>query len=191
MRTGLFLAAAALTCIAASGSQGAVTVLGGGLAESCSKAARIASRSSVADDNAIHICGLAIASEPLSGRDLAGTYVNRGILYMARAAYHSARNDFDSALYLMPMMGEGYVNRGAALVAEHRFAEALADIDKGLALNPEEPEKAYFDRGLAHEYMDDLKSAYLDYLRASELKPDWEAPKNELARFTLSRPGQP
>lgn len=169
----------------------AVTVMGGGLAQACSKAARGASKGSVVDQQSIANCSLAIDSELLSTRDMAGTYVNRGVLLLARSAYRDARRDFESALYLAPNLGEAYVNRGAALIAEHRFAEGVADIDKGLALGSEEPEKAYFNRGLAHEYLDDLKSAYLDYQKAAELKPDWDEPKKELARFTLTRQTKP
>jgi tetratricopeptide (TPR) repeat protein len=193
MRGGLHVAAAAaaMVCLGleVSTAGAAVTVMGGGLAESCSKAALLASRSAIADDDAIRVCTLAIGSEPLSDRDLAGTHVNRGILYLARSAFRDAKHDFDTALYIEPTMGEAYVNRGAALIGERHFGEGLADIDKGLTLNPEQPEKAYFDRGLAHEYMNDLKSAYLDYLKASELKPDWDVPKKELARFSVTRAG--
>jgi len=191
MRGGLHLAVATIAIafgMAPQAAEAAVTVMGGGLAESCSKAARLASRNATADEYGIQLCSLSIGSEALSDRDLAGTYVNRGILHMTRSQFRDAEHDFDAALQLQPAMGEAFVNRGAVLIAERRFAEGLAEIDKGLALNPEEPEKAYFDRGLAHEYMDDMKAAYFDYLRASELKPDWDAPKRELDRFTVTRP---
>ena len=123
----------------------------------------------------------------LSTHDLAGTYVNRGILYLSRSSFRDARKDFDTALALAPTVGEAYVNRGAALIGERRFADGLTDIDRGLALGPEQPEKAYFNRGLAHEYLDDLKNAYLDYMKAAELKPDWAEPKRQLERFVVSR----
>ena len=51
-----------------------------------------------------------------------------------------------------------------------------------------EPAKAYFNRAMAHEGMDDLKSAYLDYRKAEEIQPEWDAPRKELDRFTVSRP---
>ncbi|HLG88260.1 MAG TPA: hypothetical protein VKZ79_13815 [Alphaproteobacteria bacterium] len=193
MRNDLHLAVAAiaiLTTIGGSTADAAVTVMGGGLGEACSKAAKVASRSAIADDNGIRTCTLAIENEVLATRDLAGTYVNRGILRMTRTWYRDAESDFNMALYLMPTLGEAYVNRGAARIGERRYAESLTDIDRGLALGSEEPEKAYFDRALAHEFLDDMKAAYFDYLKASELKPDWEAPKRELARFTVSRAPQ-
>jgi len=61
----------------------------------------------------------------------------------------------------------------------------VADIDRGLAYGPEQPEKAYFNRALAKEFLDDTKGAYLDYLKAAELAPTWTAPQVELKRFTV------
>ena len=43
------------------------------------------------------------------------------------------------------------------------------------------------DRALAHEGLEDAKSAYLDYRKAQELAPDWTAPAEHLPRFTVSR----
>jgi len=42
------------------------------------------------------------------------------------------------------------------------------------------------NRGLADDYLDDETSAYHDYLKASQLDPDWVWPKTELARFTVT-----
>ena len=81
-----------------------------------------------------------------------------------------------------------YVNRGATLVGEDRFREGVEQIDKGLSLGVKDPEKAFFNRGLANEALGDLQAAYRDYSRAAELKPDWAAPKTELARFSVKRP---
>jgi tetratricopeptide (TPR) repeat protein len=133
----------------------------------------------------IETCTMAIEAESLRQRDLAGTYINRGTLYLARGGYHEAKQDFDSAIAIMPALGEAYTNRGAALVGLQLYNDAIADIDRGLALNPGEPEKAYFNRGLAEEALDNIPAAYRDYSRAAELKPGWAPPINELSRFTV------
>jgi len=88
---------------------------------------------------------------------------------------------------LDPTMGEAFVNRGAALVAQRRFQEGVVEIDRGLALGADEPEKAYFNRALAWEGLDDMKAAWLDYQKALEIRPDWDAPRRELTRFTVTR----
>jgi tetratricopeptide (TPR) repeat protein len=88
----------------------------------------------------------------------------------------------------MPALPEIYINRGVVYMKQRRWADAIGQIDKGLDLNPEEAEKAYFNRGLAREQMDDFRGAYADFRKAAELAPEWEAPKKELARFTVRRP---
>jgi len=162
-------------------ARAATTVLGNGLAEVCSNYAK------AGDDReeALHVCTVALETEAMRRRDRAGTYVNRGVIRMRRQDYAAARRDFELAVRLQPDLGEAYVNRGGALVGEKRYMEALLEIDKGLALGPEEPEKAYYNRGLANEGLADLKAAYFDYKRAMELKPDWEIPRRELSRFTV------
>ncbi len=80
------------------------------------------------------------------------------------------------------------MNRGATFVGEERYREGLEQIDRGLALGVKDPEKAWFNRGLANEGLGDLKAAYRDYTRAAELKPDWTPPRTELARFKVRRP---
>jgi len=175
-------AALAITLGFAAPSEGAVFVLGGGLADACSRFA-IAGKT---DLHALNTCTYALETEDLIKRDRAGTLVNRGVIRLRRGDYVAAARDFDAAIKLQPTMGEAYVNRGAALLAQRRWAEGKADIDRGLALNPDEPEKAYFNRALAWEHLDDMEQAWRDYTRALELKPDWDAPRKELTRFTVT-----
>ena len=60
--------------------------------------------------------------------------------------------------------------------------------DRALELGTDEPEVAFFGRGLAHEDIGDLKSAYADLRRAAELRPQWPQPAQELARYQVRRP---
>lgn len=168
---------------ASAASAGAVTVLGGGMARDCSKAA-LGGESEARFEA---ICTLALETEMLNLRDRAGTYVNRGVLKLRRREFASAQFDFNRAIETKPDLGEAYVNRGAAAVGARRFSDGLSDLNKALELGVEEPEKAYYNRALAYEGLDDLKAAYFDYQKAVELKPDWEMPKKELARFTVER----
>jgi tetratricopeptide (TPR) repeat protein len=172
---------AATALAAAGGAKAAVTVIGGGLAEACSKAAL----SGLADQKFEAICTQSLESEFMGPRDRAGTYVNRGVLKLRRGAYEAAAKDFDVAVNIKPDLGEIYVNRGAAEIGMRRYSQGLSDINKALALGVEEPEKAYYNRALAEEGLDDLKAAYFDYQKALELKPDWAPPKVQLSRFTV------
>jgi tetratricopeptide (TPR) repeat protein len=173
----------ALAALAATAASAQVTVFSGGASQatSCSLAARHGN----ATPQAIETCTYALNNEPLAGRDLAGTHVNRGVLYMHNMEWGRAMDDLDIALSIYPRMGEALVNRGALLIAQGRFADGIIEIDRGLALHPEEPERAYFNRALAEERLDNVKGAYYDYLRAAELAPTWAAPQEELKRFSV------
>jgi tetratricopeptide (TPR) repeat protein len=166
---------------APTGAKAAVTVFGSGFAAQCFHVAKYGGdiQAGIAD------CKRAIDTEPLSARDKAGTLVNRGVLYMVAEDYVSAQRDFEASVALDPNLGEAFVNLGGVKIAQHQYAAGIADIDRGLALGPEEPEKAYFNRALADEGLDNIKAAYFDYSRAANLKPTWAPPRTELARFTV------
>jgi tetratricopeptide (TPR) repeat protein len=166
-------------------ARAAVTVFGSGYAEQCFHTAKYGGdiQGGIVD------CERALATEPLSDRDRAGTYVNRGVLYMTVDDYISAQRDFEQGVKLDPTLGEAYINLGGVKIARRQFADGIVDIDRGLALGPEEPEKAYYNRALADEALDNIKAAYFDYSKAAELKPTWAPPRTELARFTV-RPAQ-
>jgi tetratricopeptide (TPR) repeat protein len=177
------VAAGALLTGWAAGAHAPVTVLGGGMARQCS----VAALTGLSDAKSEDMCTMALETEFLSLRDKAGTYVNRGVLKLRRKEFASAMWDFNRAIETKPDLGEAYVNRGAAHVGARRYAEGLADINKALEMGVEEPEKAYFNRALAYEGLDNLRAAYFDFQKAQELAPDWDQPKRELARYTVER----
>lgn len=169
--------------LAGSAQAQAVTVLGGGMARACSNAA-LGGQSDVKSEE---MCTMALESELLSLRDRAGTYVNRGVLKLRRKEFSQAEFDFNRAVETKPDLGEAYVNRGASRVGAKRYADGLADINKALEIGVDEPEKAYFNRALAYEGLDNLKAAYFDFRKAQELAPTWDKPAKELARYTVER----
>ncbi|MDQ2860111.1 MAG: hypothetical protein M3T55_05160 [Pseudomonadota bacterium] len=183
MRLHLRLIAMVAALAAAGPAGAAVMVFGGGLAEDCSHAA-LAGKS---DPGSILTCSLALGNKELDKADRAGTLINRGVMKLRRLAFEAARTDFDASIALTPTIGEAWVNLGAVSVGEAHYQAALDDLDKAIALGVKEPEKAYFNRALAYEGLDDEKSAYLDYQQALALKPDWALPKHELLRFTVTR----
>ena len=181
-------AAAGLAALGLAGpAVAAVTVIGDSSAYDCSQAAfkeRI-------DDTALSLCNQAISTGFLDRRDLAGTYINRGVILMGRNNYPGARSDFDRAIQIDSAIGEAWVNRGAVNIIDRRYQDGISDIDKGLDLGTQEPAKAYYNRAVAYEAIDDEKSAYLDYQQALVLDPNWDLPKRELLRFTVTRRDAP
>lgn len=184
VRAVLALAAGLVGAALASAAPAQVTVFSssGTGSFNCSLAAKHGN----AMPEAINGCTRAMRDEGLSGRELAGTLTNRGVLYLIAGDYSAAEKDFNDALSIDPGLGEAWVNRGASAIARRQWTAGVADIDKGLQLDPEQPEKAYFNRALAREYLDDLPGAYADYMKATELAPTWELPRAELKRFTVA-----
>ena len=172
-----------LSGFVAFGASAAVTVFGGDHAQACYQAAKNGQNS----HGSLEECDQAINFELLPTKDLAGTYVNRGAVFMNMQAWSEAESDFNHALTLMPNFGEALVNLGAAQIGEHHNREGVETISHGLALGSMEPEKAYFNRAIGYESLGDDKAAYYDYLKASELAPRWVAPRQELVRFTVHR----
>ena len=182
MGTRSLIGVAALWAGLAGPACASVAVVADTSAGSCSQAA-LEKR---ADDASLQFCNEAIDQDALNRDDLTRTYVNRGAVLMNRHQYAAARADLDHALKLDPSVGDAWMNRGAIEIIERHFAEGIADTTKGLALGVSEPAKAYFNRAVAYEGVDDVKSAYLDYQQALVLNPGWDAPKRELMRFTVT-----
>jgi tetratricopeptide (TPR) repeat protein len=179
-----FTAAALLAALIGNArAQTATTTIGPGPAERCYVSARDGASGLVP----LQECTAALGGF-LSEADRAATLTNRAVLRLQRREGAMALADLDAALALRPERGEAHVNRGAALILLGRFEEALAAIDQGLALNAADPHEAYFNRGIAHEALDNLPAAYRDYARAAALAPDWPLPQAELARFTVRTP---
>lgn len=149
-------------------------------AVACEDAAKIGDR----DGAGAEQCTEALGSI-FSQSDVVALHTDRGAVYLQHRQWALAKADFDAALTLDGSTADAYVDRGAALLGLRRYADAIADIDRGLALKPDQPEKAYFNRAIADEHLEDLKSAYQDYLKASELNPGWAAPKMALTRIDL------
>ena len=170
----------------ASAAPASVTVLGGGFAEACSRYAIVGHSERRFEAE----CTRALEDEVLDRGDRAGTFVNRGVMKLRRMEYEAAKRDFDAAVRLKSDIGEAYVNRGAAFIGLKRYDESLVDLNKGieLGIQASETAKAYYNRAMAYEGVGNVKAAYFDYLKAQELNPDWEAPKHELLRFTVSQP---
>ena len=157
-------------------------VIGGGMATDCSRRALAGEY----DQQALRACDLALETQPLGRSDAAKTHVNRAVIYLRRADFLRSERDLSSAERLLPSLPEVFINRGAILIRTQRYADAVREIDRGLALGPSEPEKAYYNRAVARERLEDIKGAFADYSKAVQLAPNWDEPKKQLERFEVA-----
>lgn len=185
MRQGMGIVACAAMAAFASfaPAHGAVTVIGAGYARDCYELT--ASRAGRMSD-ALALCDLALEQEPLTTRDRAATYVNRGILKLRAENHQDALADFDRSLALAPNLYEAKINIGAAYIYLKRYEEALAMLDEGIKTD-NLPARAigFYNRGLVKEQLGDVPGAYYDFKASVELSPNFAEPAKELKRFTV------
>jgi tetratricopeptide (TPR) repeat protein len=187
MHTPKLAAALAATALLAAFPAHAITMVVGGLAGACFEMAKAGRFDSDARDT----CTQALDAEPLNAHDRAGTFVNRGAMELRIKDYAAAHADFKAAMRVLPSLGEPYIGEGAYLISQQRYAEAEPQLSRGLQLGIEEPEKAYYFRGIARWGQDNYKGAYLDFKKASELKPGWDLPREQMAQFHVEEAPRP
>jgi tetratricopeptide (TPR) repeat protein len=157
-----------------------VTAIGSTSARTCFEAAEAGSTALLAT------CDKALKEEALSFEDIVATHVNRGILRLRKGQVQAAIADFDEALTRDPEQPEAYLNKAAALLRrEGTERAALPLFTAALEKKTRKPAVAFFGRGMAHEEIGNVKSAYLDYRRASLADPKWNEPRLALARFKV------
>jgi tetratricopeptide (TPR) repeat protein len=163
----------------------------GGVGEDCWRAASTANllkmQSSALEArwkaDAIGACDDALKSGALDRRDIAATWVNRGILEMSRERYATARGNFKDALSAVPDLPEAHVNIGSALINLEQYAEGIKETELGLSLGAKQPERAWYNLGIAYGRLGDTRKAYDSYRQAAALSPDWDDPRIEVKRY--------
>lgn len=179
----LVLAVGAAALTSALPAYAGVMVIGGSYAQGCFSAAEQHNTTL----ESLNTCDSAFSEEALSPQDEMATHVNRGILLMLRDDYGKAFSDFSTAMAMEPNRSEPYLNMAILQLRNDKSAEAVPLFSKAIELGTELPEVAYYGRALAQEDVGNLKAAYGDLQRATQLKPKWEAPARDLARYQVRR----
>jgi tetratricopeptide (TPR) repeat protein len=176
MVIGALLAACAAPALAS------VTVIGSSDARLCFESADSPMMPMVRD---IRHCDDALATGGLSEYETVATHVNRGILRLRRGGIDAAISDFDAAMALDPNQPEAYLNKGAALIQRQNPSEAAQLFTVALEHNTQRPAIAHYGRAIANEQLGHVREAYQDYQMASQLAPNWDAPRADLQRFRI------
>ncbi|MEO1169254.1 MAG: tetratricopeptide repeat protein [Pseudomonadota bacterium] len=187
MNPMLKLAASALAIATVAGTgHASVQVAGNSSAEACYVAAERQSDSRID----LRPCDFALDREALTREDRIATFVNRGIIQFHRGQYNLALADFDRALSMDAEQPEAMLNKAIALMRrDERGEDALPLFTRALELGTEQPAVAHYGRGLAHHLNGDLTAAYMDILTATELAPEWDAPRDDLSNYIVEPTG--
>lgn len=182
MKRPLYCLPAIALTLAAPTAFAQVSVIGGGIASECYRAAKF---ETVSPKEGEKICTRAITYEAMQVSNRAATYTNRGVLRMRAGKYQAALDDYRLAKQIKPEIGETYLNEGAAFIFMKDFNSALESLNKAIEYDSGELQAAYYNRAIAREKLGDLEGAYGDFQKALELKPDWELAQWQLSRFTV------
>lgn len=177
MRTLLLCCALGLSLMP-SPAIGQIMAVGGSAGQSCYDHA-VARRH---DPQAIAECTAAL-DQTMTGGDRAGTFVNRGILYMLAGDPDLAMHDYDQAIMLDPAQAEAWLNKAVAMVNSGKGSNAIDLADRSLQLRTQKPALAYYVRGLGHEEVGQAFAAYNDLRRAETIDPKWVEPAEQLKRY--------
>lgn len=173
--------AVAITAIAGTANS-SVQIVGNSSAAACYTAALRQADTRMA----LRPCNIALTRDSLSRQHRIATYVNRGIIQFHREQYDLALADFDRALAIDSEQPEAMLNKAIALMRrDERGEEALPYFTRALELGTEQPAVAHYGRGLAHHLTGDLTAAYIDILTATELAPEWDAPRDDLSNYIV------
>jgi len=147
----------------------AETTLGVSAAHLCYE---YATKDNASARRAIDTCSKAIENEPLTSRDLAATFSNRGILKAGSGRHAQAAEDYDRALAINPILIQAIINRANARTRMKQFKEALNDYDLAAFYSEGRNDLVYYNRALLFLQMGRLENARNDLLRALEAQPD-------------------
>ncbi len=185
MRRSILIVGATVLAGALAGSAQAQTIvsMGKGYAHDCFTYAKAGTDAY----DGVEVCNQAIAHEPLSVKDRAATFDNRGVLLDLLGRTEKAAADFRQAMALDASLGDPYVNLGSMLIKEKNYDEALNQINKGIELGVSFPQYGYYDRAVAYQLLGRYKEAYYDYKKVLEIDPSFAQASERLKDFIVTR----
>ena len=173
-------------CSASLAGSSYAAVISRGEARDC-YLATLQSPSPESNASGLQTCSRAIEVAPDSDAR-AELLVNRAFIRLRMADYTGTVADTDASLALAPNLAAADLNRGAGLIGLGRYSDALPSLERAVAQsNDGKLELAYYNRAIAREHLGDIRGAYLDYKKATELDPEFAAAKDQLSRFTVTR----
>ena len=127
-------------------------------------------------------CVLLVAVTAACSEDVSAN--DQGMIYFEQGDYKEAIDAFDEAIKLDPQDAIAYYNRGVAYkslgqssqgqqsgvqLRLGQYRSAIQDFDQAIRLNPQAD--AYYNRGVAHRYLDQFELALEDFDKAIRLNP--------------------
>lgn len=106
----------------------------------------------------------------------------RGWLQLSDGNYDRASRDFKSAAKLNNVNEIAFLGEGFAAMMQKDYATAIDYFNDCMTHNKAAP-LAYYGLGMTKELTGDKSGALEAYTKAAKLRPDWQAPREELLRI--------
>ena len=143
------------------------------------------SDTAIASSKAIRACSKAYkASIPLN--DVRSDILTRrGVLQLSAGRFDKASRDFKSAAKLNNENEFAYLGEGYAALLNSDYAKATEFFNDCTSHDKAAP-LAVFGLAMAKEMSGDINGAVKKYQQAANMRPNWQAPRAELARVKSS-----
>lgn len=107
----------------------------------------------------------------------------RGFIQLSDGKFKRACRDFSQAIKLDANNEYAVLGQGFTAVMDADYQGAVKYFNAGMADAKVKP-LALYGRAMARELSGNVSGAYADYKAATVLLPSWNAPQNELVRFS-------
>ena len=144
-----------------------VTVIGNTDAFICYKNAKFGNST----NSAVNTCLNVLSDKTVSKKNSDATRINLGIIYNNKLEPRKALEQFQIAFKNKKMRAEILLNQGNSLLILKNYLGALEKYDESLKNNLNDSSAAYFNKGMAHEYLGNIEKAVNFYKKAVSLNP--------------------
>lgn len=128
-------------------------------------------------------CDAALLKQSLlTRRDIANTYVNRGIILNRTGDFGAAIADFDAALAIKNTLAEAFLNRGNSFFMMGQVDKALADYEASLSNGIEKAYAAWYNIGLVYDVKNMPQEARSAYEKSLAARPGYQLAEEKFAR---------
>jgi len=125
------------------------------------------------------------ANEVFADLSVTDILTRRGLLQLSAGRFDKASRDFKSASKLNQQNEFAYLGEGYAALLEQDY-ESAAKFFNDCTQHDKAAPLAIYGLAMTKELSGDIQGAVASYERAAKMRPDWQAPRAELARVKSS-----
>lgn len=105
----------------------------------------------------------------------------KGMYYQTREQYEEAKNEYRRSIRSNKNYGDAYFSLGYILMQQDSLETAIRQLNMVITLEPTNA-RAYYNRGLCHEVLDQRNEAIADYKQALTFNKEYKEAKEALKR---------